>query len=184
MLDPDDADVAAPQLEDGVDQLARLGVGQAAADLVEQQQVGIARERAGQFEPLAVEQAERLGAAVGDAHHAAELDGVDRLVVGLAAFEAGAVGGGDEDVLEHRHAAERARNLVGAHEAQAAALRRGKAVTSRPLKRSCRFRRKAPTSTLSNVVLPAPFGPTMPTASSPRTAKSTPSSTSSASKRL
>src|SRR5690348_16019880 len=42
----------------------------------------------------------------------------------------------------------------------------------------------APASTLSSVVLPAPFGPTMPTASPACTPKSTPSRTTSAPNRL
>src|ERR1700689_596280 len=42
----------------------------------------------------------------------------------------------------------------------------------------------APTSTPSSVVLPAPFGPTMPTASPERSEKSSPSRTTSALKRL
>ena len=69
---------------------------------------------------------------------------------------------GGEDVLEHRHAAERPRNLMRAREPQPAALgRRGGDVLAaeahRPLVGAC-----APTSTLSKVVLPAPFGPTTP----------------------
>ena len=63
-------DAAPLELEDDVDQFARLGVGQAAADLVEQQRRRAGRQRAGEFEALAVDQAERLGAAVGDAGHA------------------------------------------------------------------------------------------------------------------
>ena len=43
-----------------------LGVGQAAADFVEQQRLRIGGERARQFEPLAVDEAERLGPPVGD----------------------------------------------------------------------------------------------------------------------
>ena len=55
------------QLEDDVDELVRLGVGQSAADLVEQQHGRAGRERAGELQALAVDQAERLGAPVGDA---------------------------------------------------------------------------------------------------------------------
>src|SRR2546423_7792121 len=46
------------------------------------------------------------------------------------------------------------------------------------------FGRSEPASTFSSVVLPAPFGPTMPMASPGATRKSTPSSTTSAPKRL
>ena len=123
VLDPHDGDAAASQLEDRADQLLRLGVGQPAADLVEQQQRRLGRQRARKLEPLAVEQAERLGAAVGDAGHAAQLERRDGVLIGLVAAEIGAMRGGDEDVLERRHAAERLWNLVRAHEPEPAALR-------------------------------------------------------------
>ena len=45
------------------------------------------------------------------------------LLIGLVAAEIGAVRGGDEDVLERRHAAERLWNLVRAHQPEPAALR-------------------------------------------------------------
>ena len=54
------------EFEDDVDQFVRLGVGQAAADLVEQQHRGVGRQRAGELEALAVDEAERLRAPVGD----------------------------------------------------------------------------------------------------------------------
>ena len=54
------------QLADRLDELVRLRVGQAAADLVEQQHRRVGRERPRELEPLAVEQPERLGAAVGE----------------------------------------------------------------------------------------------------------------------
>ena len=56
----------AAQLADRLDQLVRLRVGQAAADLVQQQHGRVGCERARQLEPLAVEQPERLGAPVGE----------------------------------------------------------------------------------------------------------------------
>ena len=77
VLDPDDGDLRTPQLADRLDQLARLGVRQAGADLVQQQHDRVGRERPRQLEPLAVEQAERLRAAVGGVEHAADLERVD-----------------------------------------------------------------------------------------------------------
>ena len=44
-----------------VEQRVALGVGQAAGDLVEQQQPGLARERLGELEPLEIEQRQRAG---------------------------------------------------------------------------------------------------------------------------
>ena len=52
------------ELADRRDELVRLGVGEPGADLVEQQQPRLGRERARELEPLAVEQAERLGRPV------------------------------------------------------------------------------------------------------------------------
>ena len=46
---------------------------------------GLVGERAREFQPLAVEQAQRLGAPVGEAGHAAERERVDRAVVGRVA---------------------------------------------------------------------------------------------------
>ena len=172
MLDPDDRDAARLNSQDDVDQFARLGVGQAAADLVEQQHRGIGGERAGEFEPLAVEEAERLGAPVGDRRHAAQRERLDRAGLGasraspppLAAatktFSNTVMPLNGRGIWWVRTRPSRHRSAVGAP------------VTSSPRKRTlppvgaC-----APTSTLSRVVLPAPFGPTMPTASSARERK-------------
>ena len=123
VLDPHDGDAAPSQLEDRADQFLRLGVGQPAADLVEQQQRRLGRQRARELQPLAVEQAERFGGPVGDAGHAAQLERRDGALIGLVAAEIGAMRGGDEDVLERRHAAERLWNLVRAHQPEPAALR-------------------------------------------------------------
>ena len=56
VLDPDDRDASRAQVLDGIDERLDLGLGEAAGDLVEQQDGGIAGERPGQLEPLAVEQ--------------------------------------------------------------------------------------------------------------------------------
>ncbi len=124
MLDPDDRDLAPAQLQDGGDQLARLGVGQAAADLVEQQHHRISRQRARQLEALAVEQAEGLGAAVRQAQHAAQLYGFDAARMGRRAAQAAARGRRDEYVFEYGHAAEGPRHLVRAGDAETATLGR------------------------------------------------------------
>ena len=52
-------------------------LGQAARDLVEQQHARAGRERARKLEPLAVEQRERAGLAVGLVGEAAALEDVD-----------------------------------------------------------------------------------------------------------
>ena len=48
------------------DELGAFGFGQAAGDFVEQKKPRRARQRARQFEPLASEQIERAGAAIGE----------------------------------------------------------------------------------------------------------------------
>ena len=52
----------ARMLADRVDQLEHLGLGQAAGDLVEQQQLRLRRQRPGELEALAVEQRQRAPA--------------------------------------------------------------------------------------------------------------------------
>jgi hypothetical protein len=65
VLDPDDGDPVAPDGGDDLDELGDLWVGQAARHLVQEQQPGAGGQRPGQLEPLALEQAEALGRAVG-----------------------------------------------------------------------------------------------------------------------
>ena len=65
MLDPDDRDAGRADVLDQRDQRAAFVLGQAAGDLVEQQHARAGGERAGQLQPLAVEQREAAGAAVG-----------------------------------------------------------------------------------------------------------------------
>ena len=124
MLDPDDRDPAGFQFENDVDEFVRLGVGQAAADLVQQQHCGAGGERAGELEPLAIDESERLRAPVGDGSHAGQRKRVDRRLIGAFMLEPAAMRGGGEDILEHRHAAEGPRNLMRARQPPPASLRR------------------------------------------------------------
>jgi hypothetical protein len=122
VLDPDDGDAAPVQHADGLDQLGSVAVSQAAADLVEQQHDRIGGKCPRQLEPFAIEQAERLGAAIGQLDHAAQAQRIDAARAGLVAAEPATVRGGGQHVLEHRHAAEGARDLVGTGDTEAAAL--------------------------------------------------------------
>ena len=65
MLDPDDRDAVGVDGADRRDQHRGIRFGQAAGDLVEQQQARMGRERARQFEPLAIEQRQAAGERVG-----------------------------------------------------------------------------------------------------------------------
>ena len=58
MLDPDDRHAALVDASDRLDQHAAFALGQAAGDLVEQQQSRFGRQRAGQFQPLALQEAQ------------------------------------------------------------------------------------------------------------------------------
>ena len=86
VLDPDDRDAPAraPRGSSSTSSPASASV-RPRADLVEQQHAGSGRERPRQLEPLAVEQAEALGAAVGEVEQAAQLEHLDAAVVGGAA---------------------------------------------------------------------------------------------------
>ena len=73
----------------------------------------------------------------------------------------------DQHVLEHRHVPRTARDLGRARRARAGtAACAGQRVTSRPSKCTVPASgRRSPAMRFSSVVLPAPFGPTMPSAS-------------------
>jgi hypothetical protein len=122
MLDPDNGEATRLELTNGGDKFARLAVGKAAADLVEQQNRWTGAERARQFEPLAVEQAKRFGAPIGDAHHAAKRDRFDRPYMRCLAVQLPALRRRHEYILEHCHTAERLRDLMSAHDAEPAAF--------------------------------------------------------------
>ena len=78
VLDPDDRDAAAANIPDQIDQRHAFVLGQAAGDLVEEQHARLRGERARQLEPLAVEQRERAGEAVGLVGEAAVVEHVRR----------------------------------------------------------------------------------------------------------
>ena len=92
-------------------------LGEPAGDLVEQQEPRAGRKRARQLEPLAVEQREPAGGAVGFVGKAALRQDVHAARVDVALALAAAEGRGDDEVLEHGHAAERLRDLERARDA-------------------------------------------------------------------
>ena len=91
VFDPDEGDSGSFELENNVDEPIRLGVRQAAADLVEQQDLRVGCESARKLEPLAVDEAEGFGAPVGDHRHFGALERGDRFVVGGVAVQSSAV---------------------------------------------------------------------------------------------
>ena len=79
------------------------------------------RQRAGEFEPLAVEQREPAGRPVGLVGEAALLEQLDAARIDVALAAAAAERRRHDQVLEHGHAVERLRNLERAADAHAAA---------------------------------------------------------------
>ena len=108
------------QAGDHLDERRQLLLGQAAGDLVEQDQLGLRRESASELETLAIEQAQLPGGHVCQVGEAGDLQSLGgRVVAGLAAAPA-PEGGTDVDVLEDGHVDERARDLEGARDAHLA----------------------------------------------------------------
>ena len=99
---------------------AELGRVEAGEPFVEQQQVGIERERARELEPLLVDVGELRG---GERHLVAEPDAVEQRDCGGLGLRAGervaaAEREADHHVLDHAHGFEHAHQLEGAREAE------------------------------------------------------------------
>ncbi len=112
---------AAADVADQLDQRAAFVLGQPAGDLVEQQNARLGGERAGELQPLAVEQRQAPAGRLALSRERAVAEHLDAARIDLALAVAAAEGAGDHQVLEHRHAAERLRNLERAADAQPAA---------------------------------------------------------------
>ncbi len=136
MLDPDDRDAAGMDGADGRDQLAAFAVGQAAGDFVEQQHFRLGGQRAGQFQPLALKQAQAPGAVVGAVDKAGLAEGSPRIAPppGLRAAR-GSESARDEEIFEYRKRLERLRDLeCAAHARPGSAPSAARRVTSTPSK--------------------------------------------------
>ena len=133
---------------------------------------GFGGERARHLQPLAFEQRQRAGERIGALEQAKPLEnlaaGLRRLALGLAP----AVDRADQEILEHGELFEGLRDLVGSGR-----CRRGSVLAAAGRARSRPSKRMAPASCasspeirLNSEVLPAPFGPMMPSASPGATA--------------
>ena len=120
VLDPDHRDPLGADRADDPDQLRDLRIGEAARHLVEQQQPGAGRQRAGQLKPLALQQAEPLRREVGLGGQPGPLQHGRRRRVARPAPQPGALLDGDEHVLEDGHLPERPRHLEGPADPQPA----------------------------------------------------------------
>ena len=103
-----------------------LAFGQTAGDFVEQEYARTGGQRTGEFEPLAVDQSEAAGTAVGFLGEPATFEDIHAAVVHVALAVPGAEGGGNDEIFEYAHAGEGQGNLERAANAHNAALRREK----------------------------------------------------------
>ena len=112
-------------LADQIDQRRAFMLGQAAGDLVEEKQPRLRRQRACEFEPLAIEQREPARRPVCLVGKAALLEQFNAAGIGVALAATAAERRRHDQILEHAHAVERLRNLERSADAHAtAALRR------------------------------------------------------------
>ncbi len=111
-------------LADQLDQRVTFALGQPAGDFIEQQHRGIGGERAGEFEPLAVEQRQTARRPIGFVGKSAAFENVHAARIGVVLAAAAAERRGDDEIFEHAHAAERQRNLKRPPDAHGAAPRR------------------------------------------------------------
>ena len=127
MLDPHDGDAAVVHLANGAEQHVAFGLGQSAGDFVEQQQPRPQRQRLRQFELLGIEQRQLPGRNERAMRKSDALQ--HRLGFLFAAWQRhlAAVDRRRQHVLEHGHVGERFRNLIGAADAEAAAVPRAHA---------------------------------------------------------
>ena len=114
MLDPYDCDTTLVELFNDLDEFARFGIGQTAANFVEQKDLGARRERARKLKTLAIEQGKVSAWRLARLQSCRKAQGIrcnsDRR---RSPFTAPAGGGGDVYILEDVHAAEGPWNLVG-----------------------------------------------------------------------
>ena len=96
-----------------IDRKLHLALGQAGHGFVEQQHLGLGRERARDLEPLAAGRAERARRRIRKPRHADTLQHGAGLGLGLGAMR-GAQERADHHVLQHRHAFKGLRHLEGA----------------------------------------------------------------------
>ena len=167
MLDPHDGGAAGVDAADGADQFLAFAFGQSARNLVEQQQSRTGCERARHFETLALEQGQRAGENIGPRQQMRAFEDLAAVIGNVALALATAIDRADQQIFEHRQILERLRDLIRAPDAGEAALDAARArVMSCHRARSCRRSGETPPAIrLNSEVLPAPLGPTMPSAS-------------------
>ncbi len=124
MLDPDDRDAGGADVANQSDERRAFVLGEAAGDLIEQEHARAGRQRARQLKPLAIEQRKAPGERVGLAGERAPFEQIDAMAIDVLLAPATAEGGRHHQVLEHRHAVERLRDLERAADAHAAAALR------------------------------------------------------------
>src|SRR5215469_9292239 len=124
VLDPDDRHPAPPDLANERDQVPTFVFGEPAGDFVEEQHLRIGRQRARQFQPLAIEQSETAGQPVGFAGKPAAGQDRHAALVSIALASPAAERRSDDKIFEHAHAGKRLRNLERTPDTERTALRR------------------------------------------------------------
>ena len=124
MLDPQHGDATVPQAGDRDDQGFRFSVGQAAADLVEQEHRRLSGQRPRELQALALQQSQALRSPVRQWRQRGFVQDAQAQVISLPAATAALRGRRDQDVLEDRHPGEWSRHLVRAGDAEPAPLGR------------------------------------------------------------
>ena len=124
VLDPDHRDAGYADASDERHQRFTFHFAQAACDFVEQQEFRLCGQSARQLKPFAVKQRQRVGLHIGFVGELAILQDLRAEVIDIPLAPAFGESAGDDQILEHRHAAERLRNLKRAGDAKPAALGR------------------------------------------------------------
>ena len=126
MLDPYDCRAGRMHVLDGRNQLSAFGLGQAARNLIEQEEVRSGGQCARHFKPLAFEQVERRYRRIGARDQAGPREDFPAGSGGVALALPAAVHGADQQILEYGKVFERLRDLVGARNSGDAALMRAR----------------------------------------------------------
>src|SRR4030095_14297538 len=100
MLDPHDSGAAGVDRPDGLDQLVALVLAQSAGDLVKEQQFGVERQRAREFQALPLQQGELARRYISAADERGELQHLRTAVVAFPLALAGAEDSADQEVFE------------------------------------------------------------------------------------
>src|SRR5262245_25586561 len=122
MLDPDDRYALIPHHFDDLRKFMTLAVSKTAGDFIQQEESWLGRERARELKAFSLEKRQRTRGKVGFIQQSRTVERIDGKVVAGALASARRKACRSQDVLKHRHATERLRNLITAADTEAASL--------------------------------------------------------------